>query len=116
MTLRTYDVPDWITESLVGRDLTGADYKYLFGFGRALGFARTAADAIDALGNELKTVEYHAYAGVSASRTAIDAAAHWVRVRLPIHVTKVTQVDFKNKRFRGEIVKAKPQTEPYVLE
>jgi len=59
------------------RDLVDADY-HLAGSARDLGFVKIAADELDEVGNELGIAEYHAFAGVSGARAAVDAAASWL--------------------------------------
>ena len=72
----SYDVPAWIIQALYDNgELTDASY-HLYGAGRALTFVRMAADTLEPLANDDKIfAEYHAYAGISAARTAIDATA-----------------------------------------
>ena len=86
--MKTFDVPDWMVGPFVTNGVSENDY-YLYGAGRALGFARMAAYALDdpnydteTIGHPLKVAEYHAYTGISAARTAIDATASWCNVVL----------------------------------
>lgn len=79
--LKSYDVPDCVVAYLRGEDLVPRHY-YAYGAGRALQWIRMAADALDGLqvktmvDMERKPAEYHAYAGISAARTSIDALAN----------------------------------------
>ena len=120
--MRTYDVPDWITTSLVKHGISENDYL-LYGAARALGIVRMAADALDdldqwteSLGNPLKIAEYHAYAGISASRTAIDAAAAWLNARLQLKVSPRHQINLSRDKFQTRVLRDQPQLKLYVQE
>lgn len=77
-------------------NLTDTDY-YLLGCGLAIAFAKMAADELDTLESSRRRIaEYHAYAGVSAARTAIDAAANWLKSEFNIQ-SKPSLVDFAKK-------------------
>jgi len=97
----SYDVPECIAEFIRHRDLVDSDY-YLYGSGRAIGWVKMSADAIDELPSELKEAEYHAYAGISAGRTAIDALANWLNAVLTLG-RKGTAIDFAKPAFRSLI-------------
>lgn len=99
MTMHSHDPPGFIIDALRDHDLSDQDY-YLYASGRALGFVRMAATALDELDNELKVAEYHAYAGVSAARSALDAAANWLRVALNMGIGPSTRIDFAKDKFR----------------
>ena len=79
--METYEVPCWMTVSMLAKGACESDF-YLYGAGRSLGFMKTAAAALGQLENDLKEAEYHAYAGISAARTAIDASACWLNLAL----------------------------------
>jgi hypothetical protein len=100
--------PDCITKSMVHRDIGDAEY-HLNGVGRAIVWVRIAAtslrqlekrDALDPDVDEL--ADYHAYAGVSAARTAVDAMASWLNVwsglkRNPSGAIDLARPDFRKK-------------------
>ena len=104
--MRVYDVPDCIVEFLARRDLVDSDYL-LYGSGRALCWLKMSADAIKALPNEGKEAEYHAYAGISAARTAIDALANWMNAMQGLG-SRGLAVDFKKKPFKKLIEEHSP--------
>lgn len=104
--MRTYDVPDCIIEYMRRRDLVDGDY-HLYGSGRALGWIRMAANELDSLPNELKIAEYHAYAGVSAARTAVDALASWLNLHFDLRKGGTT-IDFKKPPFRQCVLGKEP--------
>src|SRR5438105_248586 len=71
-----------------------------------------AADALDrsgasVVGNQ-RVAEYHAYAGVSACRTAIDATANWLCILLPSMAPGVG-VDLTKLKFREKITAIRPR-------
>lgn len=111
--LREHDAPDCIIDALKYRDLSDEHY-YLYGSGRALAFVRMAADALQALGNEQKIAEYHGYVGISAVRTAIDAAANWLRIRLNVTVRSPLLVDFTKADFLKALIAKQPSIRSYV--
>ncbi len=82
-----------------------SDY-YLYGAGRALGFVRMAAAALEEPGGSevahigQKESEYHAYAGISSARTAIDAVAVWLNVVLHLDVKQGPGINLSRKDFR----------------
>jgi hypothetical protein len=88
----------------------------IYAAGRALAFARMAADAHGRSGNEplggQRVAEYHAYAGVSACRTALDATANWLRIALFRTMSPGVSVDIAKAGFRRKIVAARPRAEP----
>jgi hypothetical protein len=113
----SYDVPTWTVQALCEQgELTDASY-HLYGAGRALTFVRMAADTLETLANEQandqKAAEYHAYAGISGARTAIDAAASWLRVELSLG-RPLTGIDFHKKPYRNKVVQKKPDLEAHV--
>jgi hypothetical protein len=68
--------PHCITRFMRHRDLVDADY-HLNGVGRAIAYTRIAAQQLRNIrGSEM--ADYHAYAGVSVARTAIDSMASWL--------------------------------------
>lgn len=92
---------------MAGRDLVDTDY-YLYGAGRAITWLRMSADALDDLRAETifdidqKSAEYHAYTGVSAARTALDALANWVNLLLTIG-SPSPAIDFAKAKFATKI-------------
>ena len=118
--MKTFDVPDWMVGPFVTNGVSENDY-YLYGAGRALGFARMAAYALDdpnydteTIGHPLKVAEYHAYTGISAARTAIDATASWCNVVLELGLKPGIQVSLTKKAFRTKVSKASPGVTTYV--
>ena len=106
--MQSYEAPEFIIAALVGRDLHEEQY-YLFAAGQAMAFVRMAATALDDLGNEPRVAEYHAYAGVSAARTALDAAANWLRVALDMGIGPSPRIDFAKEGFRTRVRDARPE-------
>lgn len=104
--MRSYNAPACVVEYMRNRDLVDSDY-YMYESGRALGWIRMAADAIEELPNELEVAKYHAYAGISAARTAIDALASWLNARLNLR-RRGASVDLKKEHFQETVVEAKP--------
>ena len=109
--MKTFDVPQWITELLLANGVTDDSY-HLYGAGRALGFVRMAARVLDESDTSeklaLKEAEYHTYSGISASRTAIDAIASWLNIRLSLGLEFNAQVNLSRKEFRGKVLKVNP--------
>ena len=101
--MKTFDVPDWVIAPFCKLGVFEDDY-HLYGACRALGFVRMAAAALEKMGNSeeetdpQKVAEYHAYAGISAARTAIDAAASWLNMVLKLNFPSGNQVDLSKKR------------------
>ena len=117
--MKTYSVPDWMVGPFVKNGFSENDH-YLYGAGRALGFVRMAAYALDdptydteTIGHPLKVAEYHAYTGISAARTAIDATASWCNVVLDLGLKPGTQVSLTKKAFRTKVSKASPGVATY---
>lgn len=108
--MKSYDVPECITNALIEQmKMEGGGIKdlnyHLYGAGRAIGFVKMAADAIEELDVfERKPAEYHAYAGISSARTAIDASASWLNLMFSISKKPGPQIDLAKERFRGQIV------------
>ena len=118
--MKTFDVPDWMVGPFVTNGVSENDC-YLYGAGRALGFARMAAYALDdpnydikPIGHPLKIAEYHAYTGISAARTAIDATASWCNVVIELGLKPGIQVSLTKKAFRSKVSKASPGVTTYV--
>lgn len=105
--METYEVPFWMTALMLARGGYESD-DYLYGAGRALGFVKTAAGALEQLENDLKEAEYHAYAGISAARTAIDAAACWLNSALEVGQEHNSGLNLSRKDFREKLVKKVP--------
>lgn len=79
--MKEFEIPECIVKALSKKNnLVDADF-HLVGVGRAIAFVRMAASVLETFGHEsLRIAEYHAYAGISASRTAIDATSSWLRL------------------------------------
>jgi hypothetical protein len=111
--LEPHDAPECITRFVAHAELSDADYM-LYAAGRALAFARMAADALDRSGVDWfggqRVAEYHAYTGVSACRTAIDAAANWLRMILFPTMAASVGVDLAKPRFREKVAAVRPRT------
>ncbi len=111
--MKSYDVPGCVLEFMRHRDLVDSDYS-LYGAGRAGGWVKMSADAIDMLSNDdLKVAEYHCYAGVSAARTAIDALANWLNAQLALGQRGLT-IDFKKSAFKDLIEEKAPSATEHV--
>ena len=118
--MKTFDVPDWMIAPFVANRVSENDY-FLYGAGRALGFVRMAAYALDdpnydteTIGHPLKAAEYHAYTGISAARTAIDAIAVWCNRTLHLGVAQGPQLNLSRKDFQDKVSKASPEVATYV--
>ena len=111
--MKTFDVPGWIIAPFTARGVSENDY-FLYGAGRALGFVRMAADALSSLSDDLKIAEYHAYAGISAARTIIDATAAWLNAILNLDVSPPHNINLSRIVFRSSLLDALPGTEAYV--
>lgn len=111
--LKTYDVSDCVVQALLGHDLTDIDY-HLYGAGRAIAFIRMASDAIQHLGLEQKVAEYHAYAGISSARTAIDATASWLRLALSLQMNPSPAVDLHKVAYQSKVIAKAPALKLYL--
>ncbi len=93
--------PHCITVFMRHRVLVDADY-HLNGVGRAIAYTRIAAQELQhARGAE--KVDYHAYAGVSAARTAIDSMASWVNLWYGLNLPPSSKIDLGRKDFRKKL-------------
>ena len=106
-------MPEWIVIPLLEDGVSDSDY-YLYGAGRALGFVRMAGDQLDDSTTLFKEAEYHTYTGISASRTAIDAAAAWLNARLELKVSPPVDINLSRKPFREKVSQAVPQVQGYL--
>ena len=88
--------------------------NYLHGAGRALGFVKMAACALNEPYSSQEVGEYHAYTGISAARTAIDATASWCNVILKLGLKPGNQVNLSRKDFQDSISRASPEVVAYV--
>ena len=111
--MKTFDVPNWMIASFVSQGVSQNNH-FLYGAGRALGFLRMAAYALDEIPNDQRVAEYHAYAGISAARTAIDATASWLEKMLELQVTQRYMVNPSRPKFREEVSQVRPEVEKYV--
>ena len=111
--MKTFDVPDWMIAPFVANGVSENDY-FLYGAGRALGFVRMAACALDEIPNDQKVAEYHAYTGISAARTAIDATASWLEKMLELQVARRYLVNPSRQEFREEVSQVRPEVSKYV--
>lgn len=111
--MKTFDVPDWMIAPFVANGVSESDY-FLYGAGRALGFVRMAAWALDETYSGQKIAEYHAYTGISAARTAIDATASWCNVVLKLGLKPSIQVSLTQKPFQKKVAQAQPELANYV--
>ena len=109
--MRTSDIPTCIVDALSisakQGGLTDDDY-HLAGAGRAIAFVRMSAEALDSLNNDQRVAEYHAYCGISAARTAIDATASWLRLELEVDIKSLSYVDLKKDAYREKILGKRP--------
>ena len=102
--MKTFDVPEWI---IVPMQIEGVDESkgFLYGAGRALGFVKMARSELAILNVEhLKEAEYHAYCGISATRTAIDATACWLNSLLQIGQPNNSGLDICKSAFRAKVL------------
>ena len=111
--MKTFAVPDWMVAPFVTNELSESD-NYLHGAGRALGFVRMAAYALDEPYSRQEVGEYHAYTGISAARTAIDATAVWCNTTLHLGFAQGPQLNLSRKDFQEKISKASPEVVTYV--
>lgn len=111
--MKEYNVPACIVGFITNRDIGDKEY-YLYGCGRAIAFVRMAADVLESLGNRQKTAEYHAYVGISGARTAIDAAANWLRIHLDAPVGQPLFCDFAKRWFLRKLGQKKPEIKSYI--
>lgn len=111
--MKTFDVPDWMVAPFVANGVSGNDY-FLYGAGRALGFVRMAACALDETYSGQKVAEYHSYTGISAARTAIDATASWCNETLKLGVKQGNQVNLSRQDFREKLSQVQSQISEYV--
>ena len=112
--MKTFAVPDWMVAPFVTNGLSESD-NYLHGAGRALGFVRMAAYALDEPYSRQEVGEYHAYTGISAARTAIDATASWLEKMLELQVTQRYLVNLSRPKFKEKVSQARPEISKYVL-
>ena len=116
--MKTSGVPDWMGVYLYVRaksaGLSESDH-HLNGAGRALRFVRMAAFALDEPYSRSEIGEYHAYTGVSAARTAIDAIASWCNMVLKLGLRPSIQVSLTQRSFQKKVAEARPEVSTYVL-
>ena len=110
--MKTFEVPMWIVAPLVAEGVNDSDY-FLYGAGRALAFVRMAAYALGEIPDDQKVAEYHAYTGISAARTAIDATASWCNATLKLGVNPGNQVNLSRGDFRKKVLQCRPEVEKY---
>jgi hypothetical protein len=84
-----------------GRDLVDADY-HLNGVGRAIAYTRIAAQELRRTRGTEKA-DYHAYAGVSAARTAIDSVASWLNLWYRLNIPPSSKIDLGRRDFRKKL-------------
>ena len=102
--MKTFDSPEWMIAPFLEHGISQYDY-YLYGSGRALAFVRMAAYALDERPDDQKVAEYHAYTGISAARTAIDAIASWLNVQLQLSLSPSPQINLSRNDFRNKVLK-----------
>lgn len=108
--MKTYDVPKWMTAPFLAEGVSDSDY-FLYGAGRALSFVRMAAYALDEPPHDQKVAEYHAYTGISAARTAIDAIASWLNAKLQLGSKAGPSIDLSKSDFRAKVLEVQPDIE-----
>ena len=111
--MKIFGAPDWMVAPFLTNGFSESD-NYLHGAGRALGFVRMAACALDEPYSSQQVGEYHAYTGISATRTAIDATAVWCNTRLRLGFAQGPQLNLSRKDFQKKISKASPEVVTYV--
>lgn len=106
----TYDIPECVIDYIKKRPRLKDEDYYLAGAGRALGWMRIAAAQLARSNDfELKLAEYHAYAGISAARTSIDAFANFLNCFFSIGFSPSPEIDLAKERFRNKIKAAEPR-------
>ena len=115
--MKILGIPDWMGFYLSVRakstGLSESDY-HLHGAGRALGFVRMATCALAESYSGQEVGEYHAYTGISAARTAIDAIAVWFNTTLQLDVVQGPEINLSRKDFRKKVSKASLEVSTYV--
>ena len=69
---------------------------------------------ISEIPNDQKVAEYHAYTGISAARTAIDAIASWLEKMLELQVARRHLVNPSRQEFREAVSQIRPEVSKYV--
>ena len=111
--MKTFDIPDWMIAPFISQGVSQSDY-FLYGAGRALVFVRMAACALDEPYSRQEVGEYHAYTGISAVRTAIDATASWCNMVLKLDFKPGIQVNLSKERFQNKVGETRPEVATYV--
>ena len=111
--MKTFDVPDWMIAPFMANGVSEDDYS-LYGAGSALGFVRTAAYSLGEPYSSQKVAEYHAYTGISAARTAIDATASWLEGMLEFQMARRYLVNPSRQEFRDKVSQVLPEISKYV--
>jgi hypothetical protein len=94
------NVPDFIIELVVGKDVR-PDFYYMCAAGQNLVFMEVAATHLEADADlDHPEAAYHIYAGISAARSALDAASHWMRTTLSLPVSSLLACDLTKREFR----------------
>ena len=110
--MKTFDVADWLVAPFVAQGVTKSDF-FLYGAGRALAFVRMAAYALGEIPDDQKVAEYHAYTGISAARTAVDAIASWCNATLKLGVKPGNQINLSREDYRKKVLQCRPEVEKY---
>ena len=79
-----------------------------------MGFVRMAACALDEPYSSQEVGEYHAYTGISAARTAIDATAVWCNTTLHLGFAQSPELNLSRKDFQEKASMASPEVVTYV--
>lgn len=111
--MKTFDAPNWMIAPFISQGVSQSDY-FLYGAGRSLVFVRMAAYALDETYCGQKVAEYHAYTGINAARTAIDATASWCNETLKLGLKPGNQVNLSRQDFREKLSQIQPQISEYV--
>jgi hypothetical protein len=96
-----FALPECVVDYLRKGDLEDHHYHH-YGSARAVRWMEMAIDQIKATDDQV-VAEYHTYAGISAARTAIDALASWLNVRLALYPKPSTQIDLAKADFRHKV-------------
>ena len=111
-----YEVPHFVWEWMLAAKLEPIEACHSLEWaGRTLGFVRMAADRLETPRPGRRSVaQYHAYAGISAALTSIDATATWLNESLRLGVTAGIPVDLCRSAYRQRVSDAIPDAEEHI--
>jgi hypothetical protein len=108
-----FDMPECLVDAIkddVQRLGGKGGWQYLRGCGMAISFVRMAAYALQTpMHINQRVVEYHAYTGISAARSAIDAMANWLNIQNRGQQAEPSaRVDLNKAKYRNEVTERWP--------